>query len=102
MDIFGSATITKWANRRLGENPGAYSRWLLPYVLMLALGILGDITWCKLMPSPVLWAQILPELHYIGIIFLGTRFGDIWGVGSARVARVLHVTVVALACPQPD
>ena len=102
MRIPGAGTIPNSAHSHLAESSGLSWRWLLPYVLMLTLGVLGDVTYCKLTPLPVIWAQILPELHYVGIVFLATRFGAGAGFGAACLAGLLHTTAIAITCSEPS
>jgi signal transduction histidine kinase len=101
MRIPGAAAIPKWARSHFGENSSLLWRWLSLYVLMLALGLLGDVARCTLAPLPVIWAQILPELHYIGIVFAAIRFGAVFGFAAACVAGLLHTTSLAIACSEP-
>jgi signal transduction histidine kinase len=102
MDILDSAAVAKRARWRFELNSSASSRFLLFYACLLGLGVLGDIIWCELRPSAVLWGQILPELHYFGILFVAIRLGPGFGLAGACVAAVLHTTAVAMTCGDAD
>ena len=47
---------------------------------------------------PDFWTQILPHLHYIGIIVAAVRFGTVAGLVAACIAGALHVTMQGMAC----
>ena len=102
MQIPGARAIPNWAHSHFWESSSLFWRWLLPYVSMLTLGVLGDVTYCKLTPFPPIWTQILPELHYDGIVFLATRFGAGAGFGAACLAGLLHTTAIAITCSEPS
>ena len=94
-------SVSKWADSRYGEGAGTFLLWLLLYLSMLTLGVLGDIMYCKIRPLPLIWAQVLPELHYIGVIFAATCFGAAFGFTAACAAGVLHATASMMTCDRP-
>jgi signal transduction histidine kinase len=100
MEKIGAAETAKSLNRRLREGLTLYSRWLLLYVFMLMLGIMGDLAFCMLAPVSEFWGQIMPQLNYIGIAVAGGRFGVAAGLASACVAALSHLTLVMMACDQ--
>lgn len=100
MEILGAAATAKSLNSRLGDGLRLHSRWLLTYVFAVALGALGDLASCTLAPLSVFWAQIMPQLNYIGIVFAATRFGAGGGLASACVAAISHTTVITMTCSQ--
>jgi signal transduction histidine kinase len=96
--IPGASTINKFVNSRLGEAPAVYRRWAVIYVFMVTLGLLGDVASCSSALLPVFWAQILPHLPYIGIMFAAIRLGAVAGLVAACIAGVLHLTMLAVTC----
>ncbi len=101
MRIPGARTARKWAHSYL-DGPTLLWRWLLLYGVMVTLGVLGDVTGCKLTPLPTIWAQLLPELHYVGIVFAATRFGVGFGLAAGCFAGLLHIAAVAMTCSEPN
>jgi signal transduction histidine kinase len=67
-------------------------------VFMLTLGLLGDVASCPLAFLPVFWAQVVANLHYIGIIFAAIRFGAVAGLVAGCIAGGLHLTMLATTC----
>jgi len=101
MQILRADHMLSRGHNYFGKSSGAFRRWLLMYLLMLTLGLLGDITYCKLASVPLIWAQILPELHYIGVIFAAICFGAAFGLTAACAAGILHIAAVTIACSEP-
>ena len=101
MQILRADHIFNWGHNHFGKSSGAFRRWLLLYALMLTLGLLGDITYCRLASLSLIWTQILPELHYIGVIFAAICFGAAFGLTAACAAGILHIAAVTMACGEP-
>jgi signal transduction histidine kinase len=95
-DIFG-VTLRKWADSHFGDSTVPW-RWLATYVLLLMLGLTGDFAFCLLAPLPLFWAQIVPALHYIAIVFAAIRFGVAGALVSACIAGLSHVAVLMITC----
>lgn len=93
-----ATTRFKWANGYIGTDLTVSWPWLAAYALTLALGLFGDLASCALSPLTPFWAQVLPQLHYIAILFAATRFGVIGGVAAACIAGVAHITMLAMIC----
>src|SRR5206468_4731968 len=83
-----------------GKVPIVYWHWLVIYGLLLALGLLGDVSSCAWGAMPVVWAQLMPQIHYLGIVFAATRFGAPGGLAAACVVGVAHTMLLSTACNQ--
>jgi signal transduction histidine kinase len=99
MEILGAATTS--VDDRFGQAFRLHWRWLILYVCLLTLGVLADLVSCTLAPLPLFWAQMLPQMHCIGVVFAATRFGVSMGLASACVAAILHAAVIMMSCTQP-
>jgi signal transduction histidine kinase len=91
----------KAMDSRFGELWRLHRPWLMLYLLFFTLGTLGDLLYCKLAPPPGFWAQTLPELHYMGVVFAATRFGAAVGLAAACAAAISNLAVMAMACSAP-
>lgn len=96
----GSPTIYKWAYGRFAELLSAGWRWPLTYLLAVTLSLLADLAFCTLAPLSAFWAQILPQLDLIGIVFAAAAFGPGIGLAAAGVAGASHTVIMATACRQ--
>jgi signal transduction histidine kinase len=101
MEILRTDHILNWGHNHFAKSSGAFRRWLLLYALMLTLGLLGDIAYCRLASLSLIWTQILPELHYIGVIFAAICFGAAFGLTAAGAAGILHIAAVTMTCSEP-
>jgi signal transduction histidine kinase len=97
----GTSDRSKWAANWFSEQSGVLRHWLLLYFLIVMLAVVADVSYCKLGPLPVLWAQVLPEFHYIGVIFAATCFGARIGFVAGCAAGLLHLAAITMACSQP-
>src|SRR3954453_15545078 len=98
----GTSRIFKWAAASwFDESHGLVWHWLPLYVLSVTLGVVADVAYCRLGPRPAMWAQILPEIHYIGVIYAAVSFGARIGLVAGCVAGLLHLAALTVACDQP-
>jgi signal transduction histidine kinase len=99
MGILGVSTAS--VDARFGRALRLQWRWLTLYGCMLTLGVAADLVSCEYAPLPLFWAQVLPQLHYIAVVFMSTRFGAAIGLAAACVAALLHSMVIIITCVQP-
>lgn len=98
METIDTATAIRSLKNRFRDK--LYGRWLFLYVFLLTLGVLGDLVSCMPVGLPIFWAQIAPQWHYIGIVFVATRLGAAFGLASACLAAILHMVVITMTCSQ--
>src|SRR6185437_15102034 len=99
MGILGVSTTS--VDARFGRAFRLQWRWLILYACMLTLGVTADLAYCAFAPVPLFWAQVLPQLHCIAVVFMSTRFGAAIGLAAACVAALLHSMVIISTCLQP-
>ena len=91
----------KMAYNRVREALATDPARLLLYLIILAVGVMGDFVSCKLSPEQTFWAEMLPNLDYIGILFAATAFGVRAGLAAAGLAGISHALVMTTVCAQP-
>ncbi|MFL6446962.1 MAG: sensor histidine kinase [Bryobacteraceae bacterium] len=97
----GTSRISNWAVGWFDESQGFLQHWLPLYLLMVMLGVVADVAYCWLGPRPAVWAQILPEIHYIGVLYAAICFGARIGLVAGCVAALLHLAAVTMVCSEP-
>src|SRR5436305_9429246 len=96
----GATALSKWTRDRFGEDLAVYWRWLVLYAFLLITGVLGELVSCAWAPSSVFWAQVLPQLHYLGVVLAALLFGVSGGLAAACLVGVAQITVISTACHQ--
>jgi signal transduction histidine kinase len=98
----GTLSRSKWeAASWFDESHGFVRRWIPLYVLMVVLAVIADLTCCILGTRQAMWAQILPEVHYIGVLYAAICFGPRIGLVAGGVAGFVHLATVTMACREP-
>jgi len=98
----GTSDKSKWsAATWFDESYGFLRHWLPLYLLLVLLAVVSDLTYCTLGSRLAMWAQILPEMHYIGVLYAAICFGARIGLVAGGVAGFVHLLVVAIACREP-
>lgn len=98
MNILGDTNLYRAVYRRFPKSPPTYRRWLAIYVLLFAPALLGDFASCSLTSLPRSLAEVLPQLHYIAVVFAAACFGIAGGLTAAGIAGASHLLISAIVC----
>lgn len=101
MNIPGTINLYKGVNGRFFDYPTEYWRSLTIFVLLLTPGLLGDAAACSIASLPLFFAQMVPQLYYMAIVFAAAHFGIVGGLASACIAGASHLTILGTLCGGP-